>query len=99
MTTFHHGNLTRLDGNCPPITLNELTKRLGFFKQKAPEPTKITTLQLKKLPPTMTKYLLYTVNQSLSVRYFPDALKHANMIFIPKSNKFGTLYKSTLATV
>ena len=87
MTTFHHGDITRLGRNCPPITLNELTKTLGRFKQKAPGPTKITTIQLKKLPPTMTKYLLYIFNQSLSLGYFPDALKHANMIFIPKSNK------------
>ena len=44
MTTFHHGDITRLDRNCPPITLNELTKTLGLFKQKAPGPTKMCSI-------------------------------------------------------
>ena len=84
--TFDYGDLTRLDGDCPPITINEMTQTLRRFKQKAPGPTKITTIQLTKLPPNMTKHLLYIFNNALSAGYFPDTLKHAHMIFIPKGN-------------
>ena len=35
----------------------------------------------------MFQYLLYIFNQSISAGYFPDYLKHARMIFIPKGNK------------
>ena len=48
MTTFYHGDLARLDRDCPPITLNELTKTIGHLNKKIPQPTKITSIQLKK---------------------------------------------------
>ena len=35
----------------------------------------------------MIQYLLYIFNRSISAGYFPDSLKHAWMIFIPKGNK------------
>lgn len=86
ITTYNNGDMTRLDADCPRITLGELHSTLCRFKQKAPGPTQITTLQLKHLPRNMYIYLLYIYNMSLSSGYFPDALKHAHMIFIPKGN-------------
>ena len=34
----------------------------------------------------MTEHLLYIFNNALYTGYFPDTLKHAHMIFIPKGN-------------
>ena len=84
---YTHGNLTRLHPvDFPPITIKELQRTLKTFKQKAPGPTGITTLQLKHLPQNMIHYLLYIYNHSISAGYFPDSLKHAIMIFLPKPN-------------
>ena len=66
INTFDNGDLTRLDGECPPITINKLTNKLRRYKQKAPGSSKITTVQLKKIPLNMIKYLLYIFNNSLS---------------------------------
>ena len=85
--TYDYGASYRLDRDFPPITTIELSETLRHFKQKAPGPTSITTLQLKNLPPNMFQYLLYIFNQYISAGYFPDSLKHARMIFIPKGNK------------
>ena len=35
----------------------------------------------------MIQFLQFIFNHSISAGYFPDALKHARMIFLPKSNK------------
>jgi hypothetical protein len=84
--TYDFSDLSRLGPGCPKITLNELDLTLSKFKQKAPGPTGITTEHLKRLPLNMTKFILYIFNHSLSTGYFPDKLKHAHMIFIPKGN-------------
>lgn len=87
-TSFHTGDLSRLDPNdCPPITIDDLKSLIKRTKQKSPGPTGITTLHLKNLPLNMIHYLLYIFNQSLSAGYFPDKLKLATVIFIPKPNK------------
>jgi hypothetical protein len=81
----HTGNIDTLDTpHFPPITVDELTRTLRSFKQKAPGPTGITTLQLKHLPMNMIHFLTYIFNMSISAGYFPDSLKHAIMIFLPK---------------
>lgn len=84
---YHTGDLSRLHPlTFPPITTAELNQSLRTFKQKAPGPTGITFLQLRNLPRNMIQYLLYIFNQCISAGYFPDSLKHAIMIFIPKPN-------------
>ena len=81
------GDARRLnDLTFPPITLDELTDVIKRTKQKAPGPTQITALQLKHLPLKMKQYLLYIFNMSISAGYFPDKLKHAILIFLPKAN-------------
>ena len=85
--TYDYGDLNRLGHDFPPITDRELRTALATFKQKAPGPTGITTLHLRKLPINMRDYLRYIFNQAISAGYFPDTLKHANMIFIPKGNQ------------
>ena len=84
--TLDYGDVTRLNANCPPITMTELKATLRTFKQKAPGPTGITALHLKNLPPNMLDLLLYIFNNALSAGYFPDSLKTAKIIFIPKGN-------------
>ncbi|KAF2360494.1 Reverse transcriptase domain [Trinorchestia longiramus] len=84
---YDTGDINRLDPlHFPPITPDELLQTLTTFKQKAPDPTGITTLQLKQLQKNMINYLLYIFNISISAGYFPDKLKHATMIFLPKPN-------------
>jgi len=85
-TPEHHGDLRRLTDTCPPITIEEFNLILKTFKQKAPGPSGITTLHLKKLPDIARHHLLNIFNFALSSGYFPDKLKHATMIFIPKSS-------------
>lgn len=81
------GNLQRINQTeFPPISLEELDKTLQSFKQKAPGPTGITTAHIKHLPNNMKLFLLYIFNNAISAGYFPDSLKQAIMIFIPKSN-------------
>jgi len=81
------GNIQRLyTTDCPLISLAELNKTIQSFKQKTPGPSGITKLQLEHLPINMKHYLLYILNQSLSMGYFPNRFKHANMIFLPKPN-------------
>ena len=84
--TYDYGDLTRLGPGCPAITTDELKRTIMTFKQKAPGPTGITTEQIRRLPQNMYDYLIHIMNQSLSAGYFPDKLKHAIMIFIPKGN-------------
>ena len=84
--TYDYADLNRLGPNCPKITTDEYKKTLMTFKQKAPGPTGITTEQIRRLPQNMTDYFIHIMNLSLSAGYFPDKLKHAIMIFIPKGN-------------
>ena len=85
LSPFDTGDLTRLNEETfPPITMDELNQTIKQTKQRAPGPTTITSLQLKHLPINMKQYLLYIFNQSISAGYFPDTLKHAIMIFLPK---------------
>lgn len=87
-TTYDCSDLNRLDIiQMPYITIEELIQTLRTFKQKAPGPTGITTLQIKQLTVKMKYYLLNIFNHAISTGYFPDKLKHANIIFIPKPNK------------
>ena len=80
---YNNGASYRMDRDFPPTTTIEFAQTLKQFKQKAPGPSKITTLQLKNLPPNIIQYLIYIFNQSISPGYFPNSFKHARMIFIP----------------
>ena len=83
---YDTGDISRLQGTFPPISLHEIQTTLRKFKHKAPGPTQITTLHLKHLPRNMLHYIQYIYNMSISAGYFPDTFKHAHMIFIPKGN-------------
>ena len=89
----HEGDLTpyqlsddsRLESlQCPSISLEEVKQTIKRFKQRAPGPNKITAIQLKKLPENMLQYFVNILNACLSSGYFPDTMKHAVMIFLPK---------------
>ena len=86
LSPYTNADITRLDAAFPPITPAELKLVITNTKQRAPGPTKITTLQLKHLPDNMIRLLTRIFNLTLSLGYFPSSLKHAHMIFIPKGN-------------
>ncbi|KAF2366535.1 hypothetical protein FHG87_002716 [Trinorchestia longiramus] len=61
---YNTEDINRLDPlQFAPITPDELLQTLKTFKQKAPGPSGITTLQLKQLPKNMINYLLYTFDK------------------------------------
>ena len=78
-------DLSRLNPGFPKITRQEFNSTLRSFKNRSPGPTGITIAQLKQLPENMTNILLTIFNLSLSLGYFPNQLKSATMILIPKS--------------
>ena len=80
---FAESSPSRLIG-CPPITMEELEKAIKKFKQRSPGPSGITANQLKNLPENMLRYLLTMLNHCLSIGYFPEKWKVAEMIFLPK---------------
>ena len=87
LASHHQSDESRLSiVGCPTITLEELKTTIKHFKQRAPGPSEITAIQLKKLPTNMLKYYLNILNASLSAGYFPDSMKHAVMIFLPKGS-------------
>jgi hypothetical protein len=82
---YHTSDLNRLDpATCPKITIKEVIATLRTFKQKTPGPTGITFNHLRHLPPNMFQIITHIFNHSLSAGYFPDNLKRAIMIFLPK---------------
>lgn len=87
LTPHTHGDMNRLDPTtCPPITNEELSCILKKLKQKAPGPLGITANQLKKLPNSMKLRFLRIINNCLSAGYFPNHLKMARIILLPKNN-------------
>ena len=85
LAPHHQSDEARLSlVGCPTITMEELKATIKHFKQKAPGPSEITAIQLKKLPNSMLEYYLNILNASLSMGYFPKSMKHAVMIFLPK---------------
>lgn len=69
------------------ITELELLHNLRKFKEKSPGLSGITRNILMNLPQKGIHTLLNIYNASLSTGYFPDDLKKAKMIFIPKEGK------------
>lgn len=69
------------------ITKEEMLHHLRKFKEKTPGITGITRNMLINLPPTAITSLLAIFNASLASGYFPDTLKIAKLIFIPKPGK------------
>ena len=83
---FTHSDINKLNPYFPPISMAELTETINHRKQKAPGPTGLTAAHLKNLPENMLKFLLNIYNACLSIGYFPNKLKLAIMIFIPKGS-------------
>ena len=85
LTTPHHtADLDRLNDAFPPISITEFKSVLRTFKDKAPGPSGITTHQLRHLPDNMIHSIVNIYNNALSAGYFPDQLKVAHMVLIPK---------------
>jgi len=85
ISPLDQADMTLLNDDFPPITMTEFNDALKTMKQKAPGPSEITALQLKNLPLNMKQTLLDIFNNSIATGYFPDKLKYATMIFIPKT--------------
>ena len=87
---YDYADINRLTDEFPPISNKELLDTLKTFKQKAPGPSGITTLQLKNLPHNMIDTLITIFNMTISAGYFPDNFKIAEMIQIPKDSGLHT---------
>lgn len=69
------------------ITEGEYYHFLRHFKEKTPGKSGITRNVLLNLPANMTTAIIRLFNAALSAGYFPDLLKVAKMIMIPKDGK------------
>lgn len=69
------------------ITEGEYYHHLRKFKEKTPGQSGITRNVLLNLPGNITKVIIKLFNAALATGYFPDPLKIAKMIFIPKEGK------------
>lgn len=86
ITPYHTADLARLRVTAI-IRLREVLHWLRSFKNKAPGLSGITRNMLLNLPSKPHEALLNIYNASLSAGYFPDELKKAKLIFIPKPAK------------
>ena len=78
------------------VTLEEFYHCLRRFKEKAPGKTGITKNMIVNAPTNIKLTLTEIYNASLASGYFPDTLKTAKMILIPKPNtdrKYITNYR------
>ena len=84
---FPYSNINIIDPSFPPITTREFNKIIHQRKHKSPGPSGITAHDLQHLPfpANMISHLAFIYNLRLCLGYFPKSLKHAIMIFIPKS--------------
>lgn len=83
-------DLSRLDPANPitrPTTTREVKKVISNFKNKAPGNSQINKELLKQLPDPMLDSFTETINETLSMGYFPKMSKKANLIFIGKKGK------------
>lgn len=69
------------------ITESEYYHQLRKFKERTPGKSGITRNVLLNLPANITNSLIKLYNAALSAGYFPDILKIAKMIKIPKEGK------------
>ena len=69
------------------ITIGEYYHYLRKFKEKTPGKSGITRNVLFNLPENLTNIIIKLYNAALSAGYFPDTLKLAKMIKIPKTGK------------
>ena len=81
---YPQADVSRLDITFPPATLDELKKLIKTRKQRAPGPTGLTAIHLKKLPENMIRVLLDLFNKTMSLGHFPTPFKKSHTIFIPK---------------
>ena len=89
-TPYPTADFTRLDPACQytnPITPREVYNTIASFKHKAPGEDGINKMHLTHLPKIFIVQLAHIFTAALSIGYFPDNLKSAIMIFIPKPNK------------
>ena len=83
-------DFTKLDPNCPyskTITPLEVYTTITSFKHKAPGEDGINKQHLIHLPKIFIVQLAHIYSAALSLGYFPDNLKSAIMVLIPKPNK------------
>ena len=83
-------DFNRLTPGCPytkPITPIEVYNTINSFKHKAPGEDGINKKHLTYLPKIIIVQIAHIFSAALSLGYFPDNLKSAIMIFIPKPNK------------
>lgn len=86
-------DLQRLDPDDPltrPIELDDIKRIIARFKNKAPGMSKVNRMLLRHLPDSMLEYFMKTLNESLSMGYFPIFFKKALLAFCSKPGKDPT---------
>ena len=67
------------------VTLEEFNLTLKTFKEKTPGESEITKSILSHCPNNIKQIFVNIFNAAISIGYFPNSLKKANVIMIPKS--------------
>lgn len=83
-------DLDRLDPADPllaPIELDDIKRIVRGFKNKAPGQSQVNRVIFKNLPLCMAEFYLITLNETLSMGYFPIYYKQALLCFVGKPNK------------
>ena len=90
MRPYQVANRNRLDPNNPltrPLTLGEMIRIIGTFKNKAPGESGITKNILKQLPRVALQRLNDILNLLVSMGYFSVVFKNGQMVMTPKEGK------------
>ena len=69
------------------ITTGDILNIIRSFKEKAPGVSGITRNYLLKAPPIIIEQYTEIFSAAKSIGYFPDALKLAKIVMVPKPNK------------
>ena len=64
------------------IKLEDFNDTLKSFKNKTPDETEISKTALAHCPDNIMQSIINIFNSSLSIGYFPDRFKKANIIMI-----------------
>jgi hypothetical protein len=77
-------SLTPNTGVGRKITADEIIQIIKKMKEKSPGESGITKQYLKNLPYYFLQHIAHIFNCALSIGFFPDIFKKANIIMIPK---------------
>ena len=87
---YETADFSRLDPSCPysrPIKPIDVYNTIYSFKNRAPGEDGITRMHLRHIPRIVLVNLAHIYSAALALGYYPDNIKRAIMVFIPKPGK------------